>query len=188
MFYVYLILLIIILLVAIFVWIGMMNNVIGIIRKKNVPYIPLENKAVKSVVKNCSLDNKESIKLVDLGAGDGRVLFEFEKNGVKDLTGYEINWWAYLKSRCLRKVYHSQAKLQFESFLTADLSKYDVVFCYLLPNMLTTLREKFDKELKPGTIILSATFEIKDWRKPIQFLPLVEGDWHKRKLYIYKME
>ncbi len=187
MIYLYLVLLAVCMLISLFVGFVMANNVIGILRGRGVPYIPLERKVIESIIKNYPLDNKQNIRFVDLGSGDGRILFAFEKSGINDVTGYEVNWWAYLKSKFLAKRKGSQAKIYYKSFFNTDLSQYNVVFCYLLSTMLTRLRGKFDKDLKPGTLIISAAFEAKDWKQPIAVLPLIEGDASNRKLFIYKI-
>jgi len=149
-----------ILIVVLGVWIG--SQPIGLIRAGGVPYVPLRKKQLESIVSHIRL--KVTDNFVDLGSGDGRVLRIFEKQGVKNLSGYEVNYWAYLSSLVKNKFYHSKAKIYFKNFKKINLSEYNVVFCYLLEEYLRTLKEKFDKELKPGTKIISYGFEIKNWR------------------------
>lgn len=138
--------------------------IIGLIWARGVPFVPLSKKQLKAVDKNIKL--KPDDKVVDLGCGDARVLRMFEKQGVKDLTGYEINFWAYLLAKIKNKLLKSKSKVYFKNFKKVDLSKYNVIFCYLLDNYVNSLKEKFDKELKPGTRIISYSFSIKNWHKP----------------------
>ena len=141
-----------------------LSLIIGLIWAKGVPFVPLSKKQLRAVDKNIKL--KPDDKVVDLGCGDARVLRMFEKQGVKDLTGYEINFWAYLMAKIKNKLLKSKSKVYFKNFKKVDLSKYNVIFCYLLDNYVNSLKEKFDKELKPGTRIISYSFSIKNWHKP----------------------
>ena len=141
-----------------------LSLIIGLIWAKGVPFVPLSKKQLRAVDKNIKL--KPDDKVVDLGCGDARVLRMFEKQGVKDLTGYEINFWAYLLAKIKNKLLKSKSKVYFKNFKKVDLSKYNVIFCYLLDNYVNSLKEKFDKELKPGTRIISYSFSIKNWHKP----------------------
>jgi len=141
-----------------------LSLIIGLIWAKGVPFVSLSKKQLRAIDKNIKL--KPGDRVVDLGCGDARVLRMFEKQGVKDLTGYEINFWAYLSAKIKNKLLKSKSKVYFKNFKKADLSEYNVVFCYLLDYYLNSLKEKFDKELKPGTKIISYGFPIKNWHKP----------------------
>lgn len=137
---------------------------VGLVLARGVPFISLNKKQIEVVNRNIKLQSND--RVVDLGCGDGRVLRMSEKQGVKDLTGYEINFWAYLLAKVKNKILKSKAKIYFKNFKKVDLSEYNVVFCYLLDYYLNSLKEKFDKELRPGTKVISYAFEIKDWREP----------------------
>ncbi len=136
----------------------------ALILGRGVPFVPLNKRQLLAVNKCIKL--KAGDKVVDLGCGDGRVLRMFEKQGVKDLTGYEINFWAYLLAKIKNKFLKSKSKIYFKNFNKAKLSEYNIIFCYLLPGYVNFLKEKFDRELKPGTKIISYVFEIKNWHKP----------------------
>lgn len=149
---------------TIIVLIYLLSLIIGLIWARGVPFVSLSKKQLRAVDKNIKL--KPDDKVVDLGCGDARVLRMFEKQGVKDLTGYEINFWAYLLAKIKNKLLKSKSKVYFKNFKKVDLSEYNVIFCYLLDYYLNSLKEKFDKELKPGTKIISYSFSIKNWHKP----------------------
>ena len=134
----------------------MLSLIIGLIWARGVPFVSLSKKQLRVIDKNIKL--KPGDRVVDLGCGDARVLRMFEKQGVKDLTGYEINFWAYLMAKIKNKLLKSKSKVYFKNFKKVDLSEYNVIFCYLLDNYINSLKEKFDKELKPGTKIISHSF------------------------------
>lgn len=151
---------------------------------KGVPFIPLTKKQLKAINKHIKL--KSSDKIVDLGCGDGRVLRMFEKQGVRDLTGYEINIWAYLLVRIKNKISKSKSKIYLKNFKKVNLSEYNIVFCYLSGYYMNSLKEKFDKELKPGTEIISCAFEAKNWHEP-KIIYTNKDNKKLGKIFIYKI-
>lgn len=140
------------------------SSIIGLIRARGVPFVSLSKKQLRMVNEHIRL--KPVDRVVDLGCGDGRVLRMFEKQGVKNLSGYEVNFLAYLLAKIKNKLLKSKSKIYFKNFKKVNLLEYNVIFCYLLDPHMTLLKEKFDKELKPGTKIISYAFEIKNWHKP----------------------
>lgn len=59
-----------------------------------------------------------------------------------------------------------------------DLSKADVVTCYLLPNINEKLAEKLSRELRPGTRVVSNTFIFPG-------LPLTHNEG--KNIYVYRI-
>ena len=51
-----------------------------------------------------------------------------------------------------------------ENIFDVDLSDATVVICYLLQETNDKLQEKFERELKPGTKVVSVAFEFKGWK------------------------
>jgi SAM-dependent methyltransferase len=158
------VILIVLSIILIILFICLFSGVIGLIMTRGVPFVSLTKRQLMAVNKCVKLNSTD--RVMDLGCGDGRVLRMFEKQGVKDLTGYEINFWAYLSAKFKNKISKSKAKIYFRNFKKNNLSEYNVIFCYLMPNYLNSLKNKFDQELKPGTKIISYAFQIKNWREP----------------------
>jgi len=104
---------------------------------------------------------KPGDKVYDLGCGDGRLVFAAAAAGAQ-ATGLEISplifVWAYL-----RKIFKkSPAKILFRDMLTADISSAQIIFLYMYPttNRLF-LKNKFQKQLAPGTKVISLAFPVK---------------------------
>lgn len=102
--------------------------------------------------------------LYDLGSGDGRTVITAAKRGVRAF-GIEYNPDMVNLSRLnaategvTEKATFTQADL-FET----DLSKATVITMFLLPQINMKLRPKI-LELKPGTRIVSNTFDMEDWQ------------------------
>lgn len=140
------------------------SSFIWLIWTKGVPFIPLTKKQLEAIGKHIKL--KPSDRIIDLGCGDGRVLRMFEKQGVRDLAGYEMNFWIYLLAKINNKISESKSKIYLRDFKKVNLSKYNIIFCYLSNYYMNSLKGKFDKELKPGTKIISYVFKAKDWHEP----------------------
>lgn len=151
----------ILLLLVLLLW--SLSTLIGLFRARGVPFVPLNQKQLRAIADNIKLNSTD--KVVDLGCGEGRVLRLFEKQGVKNLHGYEVNLWAWCLAIIFNIFKRSKSKVFFKNFNKINLSQYNVVFCYLLDFSLIRLRSKFDSELKSGTKIISYGFEIKDWRE-----------------------
>ena len=122
--------------------------------------------------------------LVDLGCGDGRVLRCIRKRFGAVAIGYERNPLAYFNARLLC-LWRRGISVRFRDFRKADLSAADVVFCYLFPDVLPDLSHKLGRELRPGTVVVSANFAIPDWL-PEQVLR-DDHRLHGDPLYIYRI-
>lgn len=159
-------------------------NVIGLFRAKGVPFVPLSKNAIAEVIK--ASDFQPNDLIVDLGCGDGRVLFSFEKAGAANLLGYEINHWPYILGRVRKYFKKSKVDLRCQNFFHANLGNVKIIVCYLLPKTLIALREKFDVELKPGSRVISFGFEIQDWRLP-QIIQTDKEKNTKQNVFVYQI-
>lgn len=121
------------------------------------PFVPTTRLASKSMVALARLKGTE--RVYDLGAGDGAVLIEAVRLFPKlRATGIErvitIRWIG--KIRMWISGIH--VELRGGDIFNANVSDADVIFLYLMPEIMNKLEEKFTKELRPGTIIVSHAF------------------------------
>lgn len=105
-------------------------------------------------------------RFYDLGCGEGRVLIAARQKYGVDAIGYEINVIAYLYARLNNWWQGAGAVIRFGNFMEADLSDADVIYCYQASGAIQQLRDKFNRELKPGTIVISNTYTIERWLTP----------------------
>ena len=160
-------------------------SLIALIRSRGVPYVPLTKAQLRAVDKHVKLDASD--KVVDLGCGDGRVLRMFEKQGVKEPVGYEINLYACVKAWFINKIKKSRTKVYYKDFNKVDLSKYDVLFCYLLPGYLERIAPLLKKQAKPGVHVISYGFAIAGW-KPQAVIYTNKKNKKLGRIFIYKTE
>jgi ribosomal protein L11 methylase PrmA len=117
----------------------------------------------------------------DLGCGDGRIVIaaarQFHARGVC----VELNLARLREARELARRAGVAERIEFrqQDLFDTDLSKATVVTLYLLPEVNLELRPKLLRELKPGTRIVSNSFDLGDW-KPQKVLHVAEG-----KLYFW---
>ncbi len=142
------------------------------------PYLPTPMKSAKKLVKVAKI--KKGDKVYDIGAGDGRIVHLSAKEGANS-TGIEINPFVFSWAKLKQVLFGWKGKMVRKNFLKMDLSDADVIFCYLMPHSLEKYREKFQKELKKGTKIISYAFSIKGL-EPIKVYPR-EGKIGKINIY-----
>lgn len=114
--------------------------------------------------------------VVDLGAGDGRmVIAAAKKYGARGLgVEYDKRLIAAAdKAARLAGLRAGQVKMLRADLFTADLRDATVVMLYLLPEMNRKLRTKL-LNLRPGTRIVAHQFGIPDWEPD-------ETSWHERR-------
>lgn len=123
-------------------------------------YFPTSSRSIAEMLKLA--DPKPGEKIVDLGSGDGRILIALAERGV-EAVGYEINPILIRQSRraIVRAGVH--AVVYWESFWRADLSQFDTVIVYGIPYIMKDLQSKLERELRPGTKIVSNAFKFPGW-------------------------
>lgn len=123
-----------------------------------VPFVPSSNKVTRKMIEVAELQDGQNV--FDLGCGDGRILIAAKRAKNVQTIGYELAPMVYWLALLRTKLARTQSKIHFKSFYNAKLENADVVFCYLFPEVMEKLREKFFTECKPGTRIISHTFRM----------------------------
>jgi Methyltransferase small domain len=123
-------------------------------------------------------------KIYELGAGWGTLAFPLAAHYPQNqVVAFENSPVPYLfsKGRALIDS-HSNLAILKRNFFSISLEDAALVVCYLYPLAMTNLKEKFKKELKPGTWIISNTFAIPGWKpENIYQVP----DIYRTKIYLY---
>ena len=160
------------------------STVIGIVRGRGVPYVPLGKRQLQYVSENIKLNKTD--KVIDLGCGDGRVLRLFEKMGVKVAIGYEVNFWAWFRGQIINFFKKSKVKLYFKNFNKINIAEFNIVYLFLLPSYLKRLRIKLEKELQRGAIVISFGFEIDGWQ-PVETIYPNNNNKKLDRIFIYQI-
>lgn len=147
-----------------------------------VPYYPTP-KAVYSAVRDI-LPRAENLRFVDIGCGfGGLVSYLSAERSAATFEGVEIGLLPFFGSK-LRLLGKRNASVRFESLWKTDLSKYDVVYCFLSPAPMSRLWAKAKAEMRKGSILVSNSFEAPG-AKPTRVVS-VSGE-RGAQLFVYEM-
>ncbi|MBX4197707.1 class I SAM-dependent methyltransferase [Candidatus Parcubacteria bacterium] len=153
-----------------------------------VPYVTTSTKALESIVN--ALNIEPSSIVYDLGSGDGKVLFACLKRYPEaQYVGIEGHFFPhFLARRKLKKIGNdSHIKFILGNFFKQDLSNATHIFMYLLIPLIDKLLPKLERELKPGTKLVSCDFPFTN-KQPKEILDILGTEERGRckKLYIYE--
>lgn len=141
-----------------------------------VPYVPTPKKVVEFMIERANLKGSETI--YDLGCGDARILIATKKKfpGVRAI-GYELPVGVWLLAKIRIWASKQNVIVHLQNYLKADLSDADVIFLYLVPEVMQKLCRKLEKELKPGTRVISHGFKFPD-KEPLKVERCPLPTWH----------
>ncbi|UCD08630.1 MAG: class I SAM-dependent methyltransferase [Dehalococcoidales bacterium] len=132
---------------------------------KFVLWVPTMSEFIEGFFKLAPVSSSDVV--YDLGSGDGRLLFAALENGAGRCVGIDIDLKKVNEARELAREKGLDNKVTFVEgdFLDVDLSEATVILCYLFPEALRALRPKFERELRPGTRIVSEVFSVPKWKE-----------------------
>lgn len=121
--------------------------------RKGAPWVPTVARDRERAF--ALLDLKKGQTLVELGCGDARFLIEAWKRFGVHGVGVELSLAQYLVARLRVWFARAHVKIIFANLFTYDLSKADVVYCFLLPKTYAALEEKFKREMRPAARLVT---------------------------------
>jgi SAM-dependent methyltransferase len=131
--------------------------------KKIVPFVPSPQIVVDKMIELAGV--KKGDVVYDLGSGDGRIVIAAAKKGAR-AVGFDIDPDLVAESRANVKKSGVQesAEIRHQDILTVDLSPASVVTMYLLPDVNLKLKPNLLSQLKPGSRVVSHSFDMGDWK------------------------
>jgi ribosomal protein L11 methylase PrmA len=126
--------------------------------------VPTPPEVVEAMLKLANVTKNDV--LYDLGSGDGRIVIAAaQKFGARGV-GVDIDPALVKQARenAQKAGVSDRVKFLEQDLFTANISEATVVTLYLLPDINLKLRPKLFKELKPGTRIVSHSFDMGDWQ------------------------
>ena len=132
--------------------------------RPDVPYVPTPDDVVQAMLKLAEVKSADTV--YDLGCGDGRIVVAAAKDFGAHGVGVDINPERVLEARANAAKAGVQSLTKFEEgdLFDADIHSATVVALYLLPSVNLRLRRKLLAELKPGTRVVSHSFDMGDWK------------------------
>lgn len=132
--------------------------------KGEVPYVPTPEEVVEAMLKLAEV--KASDTVYDLGCGDGRIVVTAAKKYGSRGVGIDIDPERIREANENARTNNVAEKVTFveKDLYEADIKDATVVTLYLLSSVNLKLRPKLQKDLKPGTRIVSHQFDMGDWK------------------------
>lgn len=132
-------------------------------RTPDVPFVPTTEEAVKAMIQLAEVKSTDIV--YDLGCGDGRIVIAAAKLGAK-AVGIDIDPQRIREANENAKKAGVENMVRFEEndLFKANFREATVVTLFLLSTVNMKLRPKLLAELKPGTRIVSNTFDMGDWK------------------------
>ena len=133
-------------------------------REPDVVFVPTTEEAVQAMLKLA--DVKKSDVVYDLGCGDGRIVVAAAKNFGAHAVGIDINpvRIAEAKENAKKAGVENLVRFEENDLFEADIHEATVVTLFLLSSLNVKLRPKLLHDLKPGTRVVSNTFDMGDWK------------------------
>jgi SAM-dependent methyltransferase len=130
----------------------------------DVPFVPTPNEVVDGMLKLAGV--KKGDVVYDLGCGDGRIVIAAARDYGAKAVGVDLNPERIQEARENAKKAAVEDRVRFveNDLFKANIADASVVTLYLLPSVNEKLRPKLLKELKPGTRIVSHSFDMGDWK------------------------
>lgn len=144
------------------------------------PWVPSKK---RDVIRGLELAHPQKGEILyDLGCGSGTVVFLAASLYPIKAVGIEMAFPLYLLCK-IRSFFHHKApgstRFVNQNLFKTDISNADIIYVFGMPSALSKkLRPKFEKELRPGTRIVSYVFPIEGWEPKII-------DWPKNQSPVY---
>lgn len=136
----------------------------SLLAQYDVPYVPTPQEVVDGMLDFAQV--KKTDVLYDLGCGDGRIVVTAAKKYGAHAVGVDINPERIAEAEKNAKDAGVTDHVKFVqgNLFEANIKDASVVTLYLLSSVNLKLRPKLLAELKPGTRIVSNTFDMGDWK------------------------
>lgn len=134
----------------------------------DVIYVPTPQEMVDRMLEMAEVKPGETV--YDLGCGDGRIVVTAARDFGARGIGVDIDPRRIAESRAnVRKAgVEDRVEIRQADLFTMDFADADVVALYLLPALNLRLRPRILEELRPGTRIVSNSFDMDDWRPDLE--------------------
>jgi SAM-dependent methyltransferase len=130
----------------------------------NSPFVTSPPQIVSAMLELANV--KSSDIVYDLGCGDGRIVISAAKKYGARGVGIDINPARVEEARANARTEGVSDRVSFEvnDMFDADIRNASVVALYLLPDANLRLRPRLLRELKPGTRVVSHSFDMGNWK------------------------
>jgi len=134
-------------------------------RSPDVIFVPTRDEVVEGMLNLAKVSNKDVV--YDMGSGDGKIVIAAARRGARG-TGIDIDPQRIAEANANAKKAGVTDRVRFihgDIFDPAiKIGDATVVTLYLLPSLNEKLMPRLKSELRPGTRIVSNSFQMGDWQ------------------------
>lgn len=126
------------------------------------PWIPVHTSDITRLCTVAAIKPGETV--YELGCGDARFTCAAANLGAKAI-GFEVFLLPYLLAH-LRRIFQKnrrQISIRFRDFWLVNLNDADIVYFWLTPKINDKLRNKFERELRPGARVVCYVWPVEGW-------------------------
>jgi len=154
-----------------------------------VPIVNTPRKYFDQLFYNLKIPKNSTIYELGCGA-QANFLFRAQNYKPCKLVGYELSilhaCFARFKAKLKKKSQKTPIEIYCQDFWKVSLSDADIVYAFLVPEIVQKVWEKLKKEAKPGTILISLADQIPG-EKIWQQIPTRPNDTKTTYYYIYRV-
>jgi SAM-dependent methyltransferase len=155
-------------------------------RMPGVPFEPTPMDVVSAMLRLADIRSYDTV--FDLGCGDGRIVMAAARfYGVRGVC-VDVDRYLIYEGRENARVNNLYDKVLFlnQDMFDTDLGDATVVMLYLSQEMNLKLRPKLQRELRPGSRIVSHWHDMGDWQ-PREVVQVTSGG-RERPIYLWVIE
>lgn len=133
------------------------------LRGPDVIFVPTQDAVVNAMLRLAQVTKRDVV--YDLGCGDGRIVIAAARQYGARGVGIDIDPQRVKEAteNARKAGVADRVKIVHGDLFEADISPATVVTLYLLTSLNLKLRPKLMKELKPGSRVVSQSFDMGDW-------------------------
>lgn len=122
----------------------------------DLPYVATDRKKIETIIKFAQIKKGQTV--VDLGSGDGRLLFASAQKGARSI-GYELNPLLIILTAIHAKLrgLSNQIEVRRQNLWKADLKIADVIFVYSLKRDIGKFEDFIWQNAEKGTRVIVNT-------------------------------
>lgn len=137
---------------------GLLIVSFGLVLLVGAPYLPTLRPQITTALELSGLQQGQT--LLELGSGDGRVLFAAAEQGIRAI-GYELNPLLVVYSKIRARKYKGLVEVRWGDFWHSSWPPADAIFVFLLAKYMTKLDKKVIQEYAGRNIkLVSFAFAI----------------------------
>ena len=150
-----------------------------------VPFVPTPMKVAQRMLELARVTPSDVV--YDLGSGDGRIVIMAAQKFGAHAVGVELDTRRYQESsaRITELGLASRAKILHGDMFKANIHPATVVTLYLLTSVNSDIRPMLERQLRPGTRVVSHDFMMSGWTaQKTEEITVENGSVHTIYLYI----